>query len=97
MNNKTLLGVALVLLGGLFALKIIGVSLAPLTSLFFPFILIGLGAVGLKNNKHFIGTAMIVVGVLMIMAKLHGIVLLVAAIALIAWGISMFNGNKRVY
>ncbi|MBJ6360206.1 hypothetical protein ACFOQM_02600 [Paenibacillus sp. GCM10012307] len=97
MNNKTLVGVVLVLLGGLFALKIIGITLAPLMSLVFPFILIGLGAVGLKNNKPIIGTGMIVVGVLMVMAKLHGLMLLIAAIVLIVWGVSMFKGNKRVY
>jgi len=97
MNGKTLLGVILVVLGGLFAFKTIGVSLAPVFGLIFPFVLIGLGAIGLRNDKRFVGTAMVVLGVLMLMSKLHGLLLVGAAIGLIALGVYLVNNKNRAY
>lgn len=97
MNGKTLLGVILVFLGGLFAFKTLGISLAPVFGLILPFILIGLGAVGLRNDKRFIGTSMVVFGILMLMSKLHGLLLLATAIAIIAWGVYLLNNKNRAY
>lgn len=96
MNGKTAIGVLLIAAGALVVLRFIGISLGPILSFLFPLILIGLGYVGLKNGKTWIGTIMLGIGVIMLIGKLSGIIFLALAIGAIWLGISMFR-NKRVY
>ena len=98
MNTKTALGVILVALGVLVALKIFGITFGPIFGFLFPIILIGLGYVGLKNGKNWIGFIMIAVGVIMLLVRLSGVFFLILAIAAIAAGISMIKGrSKKVF
>ena len=95
MNSKSALGALLVVLGGIVVLKFIGINLGWIISLLMPFILIGLGVLGLKNDKKIIGGILIVVGAIMLLGKLAGIFTLLLAIGLIVWGVSVFKGARR--
>ncbi|MBW7476513.1 hypothetical protein K0T92_17485 [Paenibacillus oenotherae] len=95
MNNKSALGALLVILGGLVVLNFIGINLGWIIGMLMPFILIGLGVLGLKNDKKIIGSILIVVGALMLLGKLGGIITLLLAIGLIVWGVSVFKGARR--
>ncbi|MCQ6559220.1 LiaF transmembrane domain-containing protein [Paenibacillus mendelii] len=96
MNGKSALGAILVVLGGLMVLKFLGISLGWIIGLLMPFILIGLGVVGLKNNSKLIGGILIVIGAFMLLPKVAGLVTLLVAIGVIVWGVSMFKREKRV-
>lgn len=97
MNGKTAFGVLLIAAGALAVLRILGVTIGPLFGFLFPIILLGLGYVGLKNGKTVIGGIMLAIGVIMLLAKLSGIIFFLLAIGAILWGVSMFKSNKKVY
>nr|WP_236346780.1 hypothetical protein [Paenibacillus plantiphilus] len=82
-------------MGGIVVLNFIGVNLGWIIGLLMPFILIGLGVLGLKNDKKIIGGILIVVGAIMLLGKLAGIFTLLLAIGLIVWGVSVFKGARR--
>lgn len=96
MNNKSAKGIALIVVGALIALPILGVTLAWIIKLLFPLILIGLGVVGWRNNSKVLGGLMIAFGGLMVIGKFHTLIMLGIAIALVAFGVSYLN-NKRKY
>ncbi|QYR20715.1 hypothetical protein KZ483_23500 [Paenibacillus sp. sptzw28] len=96
MNGKSVLGALLVIAGSLMVMKFIGINLSWIFSLLMPFILIGLGVVGVKNDKKLIGGILIVVGAFMLIGKLAGIIALLLAIGIILWGVSMFKRRKHV-
>ncbi len=78
-------------------LKFLHINLGGIIGFLMPFILIGLGVVGVKNNSKIIGAVLIVVGGLMLLGKLAGIITLLLAIGLIVWGVSYFkNRHNRV-
>lgn len=95
LNGKTALGVILVALGVLVALRIFGISLGPIFGFLFPIILIGLGYVGMKNGKNWIGMILIAIGAIMLLVKLSGVFFLIFAIAAILIGISLIRGRSR--
>jgi predicted membrane protein len=96
MNGKSALGAILVVLGGLMVLKFLGIHLGWLIGLLMPFILIGLGVVGVKNDKKIIGSILIVIGGIMLFGKLLPLISLLVAIGIIVWGVSMFKRERRV-
>jgi lia operon protein LiaI len=96
MNGKSALGAILVVLGGLMVLKFLGIPMGWLFGLLMPFILIGLGVVGVKNDKKVIGTILIVVGGIMLFGKMLPLIFLLVAIGIIVWGLSMFKRERRV-
>jgi len=95
MNGKSALGAFLVVVGGLMVLKFIGINLGWIIGLLMPFILIGLGVVGVKNNSKTIGYILIVVGAFMLLPKIAGFLTLLVAIGVILWGVSMFKQRGR--
>ncbi|ALS29583.1 hypothetical protein ABEV74_21625 [Paenibacillus cisolokensis] len=96
MNGKSALGAILVIIGGLIVLDFIGISLGSIIGFLFPFILIGLGILGWVNNSKIVGAVLTVVGVIMLFGKFAGFFMLLLAIGMIVWGISLFR-NKRVF
>ncbi|MFC5652739.1 hypothetical protein ACFPYJ_27270 [Paenibacillus solisilvae] len=96
MNGKSAIGALLVVVGGLMVMKFLGIHLGWIVGLLMPFILIGLGAIGLNNNRKVIGGILVVVGAVMLLGKLAGIFALLLAIGIICWGVSMFKGKRRV-
>jgi len=95
LNSRTALGVILVALGVVVALRIFGITLGPIFGFLFPIILIGLGYVGLRNGKNWIGTILIAVGAIMLLVKLSGVFFLILAIVAILAGISMIRGRSK--
>ncbi|WP_408646063.1 LiaF transmembrane domain-containing protein [Thermobacillus composti] len=95
LNSKTALGVILVIIGGMIVLRFFGFTLGPIFGWLFPIMLLGLGYVGLRNGKHWIGTILIAVGAIMLLGKLSGLLFLILAIAAIVIGISMIKGKSR--
>lgn len=95
MNSKTALGAILVVIGGIMVMKFLGVHLGWIIGLLMPFILIGLGIVGVRNNSKVIGGILIVVGAFMLLGKLMGIITLLLAIGLVVWGVSMFRRERN--
>ncbi|PZD92939.1 hypothetical protein DNH61_25965 [Paenibacillus sambharensis] len=97
MNSKTAIGAVLVFCGGWLVLRIFGFSLGPIFGLIFPFILIGLGILGMKNDKKIIGAILLTIGLISLLAKLSGLIMLLIAIALIVGGVSLFKNKNRAY
>ncbi|AZN43181.1 LiaF transmembrane domain-containing protein [Paenibacillus albus] len=97
MNGKNALGAILVVIGALMIMNFIGLHLGWIISLLMPFILIGLGAIGLRNNSKVIGGILIIVGAIMLLGQMGKIIGLLIAIGVIVWGVSLFkNRHKRV-
>lgn len=95
MNGKSALGAILVVVGGLVAMKFFGIQLGGIIGFLMPFILIGLGFVGVKNDSKLIGGILIVVGIFMLIGKMMGLITLLLAIGLIVWGVSIFKRERR--
>ncbi|MBM7569114.1 LiaF transmembrane domain-containing protein [Paenibacillus sacheonensis] len=95
MNGKNALGAALVVIGGLMVMKFLGIHLGWIVGLLMPFILIGLGVVGVRNNSKVVGAILIVVGGLMLLPKLFGLLSLLIALALIVAGVAMFKNRQN--
>ncbi len=96
MNGKSALGTLLVVVGGLMVMKFLGIHLGWIIGMLMPFILIGLGAIGIKNNSKVIGGILVAIGGFMLIGKLAGIFALLLPIGLIFWGVSMFKSRRRV-
>ncbi|MFC3342967.1 hypothetical protein [Paenibacillus abyssi] len=97
MNGKTFLSVVLIAVGGLIALKFIGLTLGAIIGFLFPFILMGLGVVGIKNDKKLIGGILFGIGLVVLLGKLSGLIFFLLAVGMVIWGISMLRRDKRVY
>ncbi|RAP76949.1 LiaF transmembrane domain-containing protein [Paenibacillus montanisoli] len=95
MNGKSALSAILVVIGTLMVMKFIGINLSWIIGLLMPFILIGLGVIGLRNNSKIIGGILIVVGAIMLISKLAWVFALLLAIGLILWGVSLFKSRTR--
>ncbi|MFC4776073.1 hypothetical protein ACFO9Q_04750 [Paenibacillus sp. GCM10023252] len=95
MDGKKALGVIAVVIGGLIVLNFLGIHLGSIIGFLFPFILIGLGFIGWKNNSKLIGGVLMAVGGLIVLGKLSGLIMFAAAVGLIVWGVSLFKRSKR--
>ncbi|MGG4145541.1 hypothetical protein ABEW34_20815 [Paenibacillus algorifonticola] len=94
MANQKLLGVILAIVGSFIVLKFLGVHLGGLIGFLFPFILIGLGVLGWSNNKKWIGGILITIGALGVFSKFSGLILLVLAVGLVVYGVSLLRKSS---
>ncbi|MCR8633242.1 MULTISPECIES: LiaF transmembrane domain-containing protein [Paenibacillus] len=97
MNRHIGLALLLILLGALILLNKFGVHTGHLMGYLFPVAMIGLGWLGLKNGKSFIGFILIAIGGLTLMAKLSGLIAIALAIGLIIYGFSLLKKKSNVY
>src|SRR5690606_31301898 len=97
MNRKSLLGIAAVLIGGLLLLKFFNIHLGWIFGLILPFVFIGCGILGLSNGKKFIGSVLLIIGIISLIGKLGGIILLVVAVLLIVAGFNLAKGKSGRY
>jgi hypothetical protein len=97
MNRHTGLALLLILIGGFILLNKFGVHTGHLMGYLFPAAMIGLGWLGVKNGKSFIGFVLIAIGGLTLMVKLSGLIAIVLAIGLILYGVSLLTKKSRVY
>lgn len=95
MNNQSAKGIALIAIGAVIALPLLGVALGGIIKFLFPFILVGLGVIGWRNGSRIIGGLMIGIGGLVLFDKFQGVIMLVIALALVAYGVSIIKGRRH--
>ena len=98
MRQNSTIGIILIAAGALLAMKFLGLGhlINWAVSLIFPLILIGSGYMVLRNGNRTIGTIIGFVGVIFLLFKLHGLIMLFLAVGLVVWGVSMFR-NRRYH
>jgi lia operon protein LiaI len=97
LNRNSGLAFLLIAVGSLILLNKMGVHTGHLMSYLFPVAMIGLGWIGIKNNRTFIGLILIGIGSLVLIVKLSGVIAVLIAIGLIACGISSLKRKSRSY
>lgn len=99
MNVNRSNGFALLLIGCgvLILLGKLGFGLGGLMSYLFPLLLIGLGYIGVKQGRGFIGWMMIILGAVILLGKLSSIFGWLLAIGLILYGVSLLKDRNRVF
>lgn len=90
-NKSNGLAIILIVIGALMLLDKIGLGLGAVLGLVFPFLLIGLGVLGIVNGKRWIGWALVIIGSISLLGKLWGLITLIIAILLIVFGIRMLK------
>ncbi|WP_426451512.1 LiaF transmembrane domain-containing protein [Paenibacillus sp. S-38] len=63
-------------------------------SFLFPAALVGLGFVGMKNGRTFIGAALILIGGGVLLGKMSGVFAILIAVGLIWYGFSLLRGKS---
>lgn len=61
-----------------------------------PFIVIGLGYLGIKNNRTVLGSIVLIVGLIMLLGKFAAVFGFLLAAALIVYGFTLLRRNSRV-
>jgi len=84
------MAVLLITLGVVLILAKLGVF-QFLLGLLIPILIIGLGVMAWLNGRKIIGSVIVLIGALMLIGKLAPLLVWIAAIALIAYGISMLR------
>jgi hypothetical protein len=85
----------LIVLGVWFILNIFGVHLSPLMGYIVPIAMIGLGYLGIRNRSKF-GWIFAVLGAMILLGKLAGWLIIILAIGLIVYGLTMLTKRPRV-
>ncbi|MNI78885.1 hypothetical protein D3C73_1353000 [compost metagenome] len=84
--------------GALILLNKVGVHLGPFVGAIMgyaiPIIMIGLGYVGIKNGSKF-GWIVAALGVVILLGKLAGWMVILLAVGLIVYGITLLTGRSR--
>lgn len=90
-------GLALLLIGfgGLIILSKLGFGLGFLFGLLIPILVIGLGVMAWNNGSRLLGGVLGFIGVIMLLGQLSHLFVWVAAIALVAFGVTMLRRNSR--
>jgi hypothetical protein len=95
LNRNSGLALLLIIFGGLIVLHYMGFFFGHffghLMSWLFPLALVGLGYVGIRGGRKLIGSVIALVGGLLLLGKLSGLIGLVIAVVLIAYGISVLR------
>jgi len=97
MNSKSLIGISAVLIGGFLLLKFFNIHLGWIFSLLLPFVFIGCGVLGLSNGKKFIGSILLIIGIVSLIGRLGGFMLLIVAVLLIIVGYNIAKGKSGKY
>lgn len=95
-------GLALVIIGlGILVLfngfGAISFGLSKLMGYLIPVLVMLLGYVGMKNGKTFIGGAMFVIGLIILLGKLSWLISIIFALAIIAFGFSMLKSKPNYH
>ncbi|MCD1258711.1 hypothetical protein B5M42_007670 [Paenibacillus athensensis] len=98
MKRNTGLAAALIVFGALIILSKFGFHLGPIVGsimgYLIPIAMVALGYVGIKNGSK-IGWIVAGLGVIILMGKLAGWLIIVLAIGLIAYGVSMLKKSPQ--
>lgn len=95
MNRNAGIAVALIALGGIILLNKFGFFFGPLMGYIIPIILVALGYYGIKNGSKF-GWVIAIIGGIILFAKLTPLFVMILAVAMIVFGISLLSKKTRV-
>jgi len=99
MKKNTGLAFLLIAFGALILLHKIGIHTGPfigsIMAYVIPLAMVGLGYVGIKNGSKF-GWIIAGLGIIILLGKLAGWIIILLAIGLIAYGFSMLSNRTRV-
>ncbi|MFC5469991.1 hypothetical protein ACFPPD_14750 [Cohnella suwonensis] len=95
MRSGNGLAIVLIVFGGLMILGKLGFGLGGLFGLIVPILVVLLGVVAWNNGNRLLGGVITVIGGIILLGKLSFLFVWIAAIALIAFGVSMINRNNR--
>lgn len=93
-NRSTGLALLLIGFGAVILLERLGLGIGHVFHILFPLILIALGYIGVQNNRKWIGWSFMIVGAVVLFGKLSGILTIVAAVALIFFGVKLLKRNN---
>lgn len=94
MNGNTGFALLLIACGALIMLGKFGFGVGPLMGYLIPLALVGFGWYSVKRGSKFVGWGMLILGLVILMSKLTGLVGLVIAIGMIAYGVTMLKKNN---
>ncbi|GIQ68382.1 hypothetical protein DUZ99_00920 [Xylanibacillus composti] len=97
LSKRNIWALILIGLGLLIILNRFGLGLGPLMGWIIPLALIGLGYIGIKNNRSFFGWVLLIIGLISLLGKFAGLMGLIIAVALIWYGISILRKGGRAY
>lgn len=94
---KRSIGFPLILItfGVLIIMNIFGFHMGPLMSYIVPIAMIGLGYLGIRNGSKF-GWIIAALGAVILLGKLAGWLIIILAIGLIVYGLSLLTRRPRV-
>lgn len=95
-NGKSGFALFLIACGGLILLGRFGGLFHGLFGLLFPFLLLGLGYLGIKNGRSLIGWTLIAIGFLVLLPKLTWLIGLLIAVGFIIYGFSLLTKRSEV-
>jgi len=90
-SGKNGFALLLIACGGLILLGRFGGLFHGLFGLLFPFLLMGLGYLGIKNGRSLIGWTLFAIGFLVLLPRLTWLIGLLIAVGFIIYGISMLT------
>lgn len=96
MRNGNGLALILIGFGAIIILGKLGIGLGFFLGLIIPILVLLLGVMAWNNGNRTLGGIIGVIGVIMLLGQLSHLFVWVAAIALIAFGVSMLRSNTRV-
>ncbi|NEW08045.1 hypothetical protein GK047_18760 [Paenibacillus sp. SYP-B3998] len=99
MKKNTGFAVLLIAFGALILLNKLGLHMGPfigsIMGYVIPLAMVGLGYVGIKNGSK-IGWIIAGLGIIILLGKLSGWLIILLAIGLIGYGFTMLSGRSRV-
>ncbi|NDI37213.1 LiaF transmembrane domain-containing protein [Chengkuizengella sediminis] len=95
-NKKNLLALFLILFGGLLLFDKLGLNFGHnIFSFLIPFVVMGIGYLGIKNGK-FIGWPLLIIGAFMVLGKFAGLFGIILAIGLILFGVHLLKKERSI-
>ncbi|TCZ77722.1 hypothetical protein E0485_09580 [Paenibacillus albiflavus] len=94
-SRNTGVAVALIALGAIILLSRTGFFFGPVMGFILPIIMLGLGYYGIKNGSKF-GWVIAILGGIILFAKLTPLFIMILAVAMVVFGISMLGKKSQV-
>jgi lia operon protein LiaI len=94
MNGNTGFALLLIACGALIVLGKFGLGFGPLMGYLIPAAMVMLGWYSVKRGSKFIGWAILILGLLILMAKFSTLLGLIVAVGMIGYGVTMLKRNN---
>lgn len=94
MNGNTGFAVLLIACGALIMLGKFGFGFGHLMGFLIPLAMVALGWYSVKRGSRFVGWGLLILGLVILLGKMSGLIGLLIAIGMIAYGITMLKKNN---